>query len=112
METEERTNEEKKASGAWPGMFWCGSEAERGQPADGYKGVWAKCDCSSMMGRCAAMCRWFPLVPVILGIACLVLGYYLDASITRILWMFVAGSFVLLGTLGLILAARMCRTVR
>jgi hypothetical protein len=60
-----------------------------------------------MMAGCMKMCRWFPLVPVILGITLLLLGYYLDASITRVLWMFAAGFIALLGFLGLILAEKM-----
>jgi hypothetical protein len=34
-------------------------------------------------------------------------GYYLDASITRVLWMFAAGFIALMGFLGLILAGTM-----
>lgn len=59
--------------------------------------------CCSAMGKC----RWFPMMPVALGIIMLLLGFYLDASITRVLWMSVAGCVALLGVLGLILAGRM-----
>ncbi len=58
--------------------------------------------CHSMTGKC----RWFPLIPVVLGVVLLLLGYYLDAEITRILWMVVAGLTVLLGTFGLIMMGR------
>jgi len=58
--------------------------------------------CHSMMGKC----RWFPLVPVVFGVILLLLGYYLDAEITRVLWMAVAGVTVLLGTFGLIMMSR------
>jgi hypothetical protein len=55
-----------------------------------------------MMGKC----RWFPLVPVVFGVILLLLGYYLDAEITRVLWMAVAGLTVLLGTFGFIMMSR------
>ena len=58
--------------------------------------------CYSMMDKC----RWFPLIPVVFGLVSLLLGYYLDADITRILWMAVAGLTVLLGTFGLIMMSR------
>jgi hypothetical protein len=61
--------------------------------------------CHSMMG----ICRWFPLVPAVLGVILLLLGYYLDAEITRILWMAVAGLTVLLGTFGLIVISKIKR---
>jgi len=54
-----------------------------------------------MMKECMKRCRWCPIIPVILGIFLLLLGYYLDAEITRILWMAVAGLIILLGTFGL-----------
>ena len=72
-------------------------------------GPWAMGDRGSMMDRCMRMCRWFPLVPLILGTALLLLGYYLDASLARVLWMFMAGFVALMGFLGLLLAGRMCR---
>jgi hypothetical protein len=59
--------------------------------------------CHSMMGKC----RWFPLIPVVLGVVLLLLGYYLDAEITRVLWMAVAGLAVVLGTFGLIMMGRL-----
>ena len=64
-------------------------------------------DSRSMMAGCMKMCRWFPLVPVILGIILFVLGYYLDASIIRVLWMLFAGFVAVMGTFGLILMGRM-----
>jgi hypothetical protein len=52
------------------------------------------------------------LLPLALGIALLLLGYYLDASVTRVLWMLGAGFVTLMGALGLILAGRMCAAMR
>lgn len=107
MENEEIRNGENKFTekccdtSGWngPGMFeamgrCCGSMNQPG-------------DSGSMMAGCMKMCRWFPLVPVIFGIALLLLGYYLDPSIVRILWLVAAGFIVVLGTFGLFLMARM-----
>jgi hypothetical protein len=69
-------------------------------------------DCRSMMGECMKGCRWFPLIPVVLGILLLLLGYYLDAEITRILWMVAAGFVVALGTFALLMMSRMNRIWR
>ncbi|MHC4435148.1 MAG: hypothetical protein ACYTBS_25215 [Planctomycetota bacterium] len=112
METKERTNDEKKASQTWADMSCCKSNADPWPMASCCKSFFETHDCSSMMDRCVTMCRWFPLLPLILGIALLLLGYYLDASITRILWMFVAGFVALMGTFGLILAGRMKKMCR
>ena len=63
-------------------------------------------DHPSGMGKCMSRCRWFPLMPVILGVILLLLGYYLNAEITRILWMITAGFWILLGGFGLIMISR------
>jgi hypothetical protein len=60
-------------------------------------------DCGSMMAECMKRCRWFPLIPLIVGIFLFLLGYYLNAEVIRILWMVVAGLIILLGTFGLIM---------
>ena len=82
--------------------FCCGSPGDLNGAKDDQAGV-GPAGCCSMMG----MCRWFPLIPVVLGIILLLMGYYLDASITRVLWMLAAGFVALLGLLGLMLAGRM-----
>jgi hypothetical protein len=114
METKERRNDEKKAVETWPNMSCCGTNASPGEIPDCCKSMFETDARSSMMSKCMRVFRWFPLVPVMLGIVFLLLGYYLDAAITRVLWMLVAGFVVLLGTFGLILAGRMkeicCRT--
>jgi hypothetical protein len=69
-------------------------------------------DCRSMMRECMRGCRWLPLVPVVLGILLLLLGYYLDAEITRILWMGAAGFVILMGTFCLLMMSRMNKTWR
>jgi hypothetical protein len=44
-------------------------------------------DWRAMMAECMRKCRWFLLIPVMIGILLLLLGYVLDAEVTRILWM-------------------------
>jgi hypothetical protein len=68
-------------------------------------------DCGNMMAECMKKCRWFPLTAVIIGVSLLLLGYYLDAEVTRILWMIATGLVVLTGTLGVLMISiskRMC----
>jgi len=62
-------------------------------------------DCSSMMSKCMKKCRWFPLIIVIVGIFLLLLGYYLDAKVIRILWMILSGLIILMGVLGFIVVS-------
>jgi hypothetical protein len=50
------------------------------------------------------------LIPVILGILLLLLGYYLDAETTRILWMVAAGFLILMGTFGFMMMSLGKRT--
>ncbi|MHC4642998.1 MAG: hypothetical protein ACYS32_15255 [Planctomycetota bacterium] len=66
-------------------------------------------DCSSRMSECMKGCKWFPLIPVVLGILLLLLGYYLNAEITRILWMVAAGFVIVMGTFGLVMMAMITR---
>ena len=112
METTERTNDEKRASQTWPNFSCCMTGAGTQEVTDRSQSISGTFDCSSMMGKCAAMCRWLPLVPVILGTALLLVGYYLDASITRVLWMSAAGFVALMGVAGQILAGRMKKMSR
>lgn len=109
MENEEkRKNEYKFTEKCWDASCFGG----RGMPK-----MMAKCcedmsgpgDSRSMMAGCMRMCRWFPLMPVILGILFLLLGYYLDAEITRILWMVAAGFFILMGTFCLLMMSKMIK---
>jgi hypothetical protein len=111
METKER-NDEKKTKETRPNTSCWGTDTRSWNMPGCCKGMSDTGNFSSMMGRCMTVCRWFPLVPVIFGIIFLLLGYYLDASITRALWMFTAGFIALLGILGLILAGRMKKMCR
>ena len=111
METKEKNNE-KKTTETRPNMSCCGTDTNSWNMPNCCNGMSDTGDFSSMTNRCMTMCRWFPLVPVIFGITFLLLGYYLDASTTKVLWMFIAGFIVLLGILGLILAGRMKKMCR
>ncbi len=64
-------------------------------------------DCSSKMAHCMNKCKNIPWIPVILGAILLALGYYLDAQVTRILWMIVAGFVVFVGIFGLLMINRL-----
>jgi len=109
MANEEKINNENKSAekccdkSFWggPGMFEAMAGCCGGMSGSG--------DSRSIMAGCMKMCRWFPLIPVILGILLLLLGYYLDAEITRILWMVAAGFLILMGTLCLFMMSKMIR---
>lgn len=107
METNERRNDDPKAMKTWPNMSCCGIDIDPRKMPDCCNSGPGTYDCHSMMSKCAKACRWVPLVPLTLGIVLLLLGYYLDAAMTRMLWMSVAGFVVLLGIFGLILQGRM-----
>ena len=76
------------------------------------KGMRESGDGSSMMAECMNRCKWFPLMAVIFGIALFLLGYYLDAEITRILWMIAAGFLILMGTFCLLMMSKVVRLRR
>ena len=111
METKEKRNDEEKFAEEWPNMFCCGTQGSPGIISDCCKNMWKSDDGRSMMSKCMKVCRWFPLIPVVFGIALLLLGYYLDAEIIKVLWMIAAGFVVLMGSFGLLmmsLSRRMC----
>ena len=107
METKEKTNNDDKdyktVEFRWkmPDMMekCCGMMSENSNG-------------SSMMTMCMNRCKWFPLMAVIFGIALLLLGCYLDAEVTGILLMIVAGSLILMGTFGFFMLSRMRRISR
>jgi len=109
METQEKRNDEKKTMETWPTMSCCGTNTDSWEMPGCCKSMFGTGDVNSMMDKCMRMCRWFPLVPIIFGISVLLLGYYLDTSTSRVLWMFIGGFIALMGLLGLILAGRMRR---
>ncbi|MHC4418868.1 MAG: hypothetical protein ACYS8I_15580 [Planctomycetota bacterium] len=106
METKEE-NGTREPAAEWPNMSCCGTQGSDTTMPDCCKTMWESDDRRSMMSKCMKGCRWFPLVPVTLGIALLLLGYYLDAETTRILWMIAAGFVVTMGVLGLLVMNKM-----
>lgn len=66
----------------------------------------------SMMGKGMSVCRWFPLIPVVFGVALLLLGYYLNAETTRVLWMVASGFLILMGTFCVVMMSRIMRLCR
>lgn len=103
MENEEkRNNENKFAERCWDTSCFGG----QGMPEAMTKcceGMSGSGDCRSMMAECMRKCRWFLLIPVIIGILLLLLGYVLDAEVTRILWMTAAGLVILMGGFGFLM---------
>ncbi|MHC4206239.1 MAG: hypothetical protein ACYSTT_16430 [Planctomycetota bacterium] len=112
MANEEKINNENKSAekccdtSSWdgPGMFEAMAGCCGGMSGPG--------DSRSMMAGCMNMCRWFPVIAVIFGILFLLLGYFLDAEITRILWMVAAGFLILMGTFCLLIMSKMIRICR
>jgi hypothetical protein len=110
METKEERNEKRQSEPTQAKASCCGPENISGEMPDCCKDFGKSDKCHTMMAKCAKLCRWFPIIPVILGIALLLLGYYLNPEITRILWM--AGAIVVtsMGVLGLIMINMIKRT--
>jgi hypothetical protein len=105
MEKKEKTNNEKEFKG-WPNMSCCGAQSSQETIPDCCKSVEEDDNCRSMMNKCMKGCKWFPFIPVVLGIAFLMLGYFLNPEITRILWMIAAGFVILMGIFGLLMMSK------
>ena len=111
METKEKTNDEKEFRG-WPNMSCCGMQGSHETMLDCSKSIEEDDNCRSMMNKCMKRCRWFPFVPVVLGIALLMLGYFLNPEITRILWMIAAGFMATMGVFGFVMMNNMKQIAR
>jgi len=111
METKEQRNNEKEFRG-WPNTSCCGPQRSRKTISDCCKSIGEDDNCRSMMNKCMEACRWFPFVPVVLGIALLMLGYFLNPEITRILWMIAAGSVAMMGVFGFVMMSKMKQIAR
>jgi len=94
METKEKTNDKFKC--CVPGMDNQKMAEMMAKCSEDASGAGSWC---SMMGECMKRCRWFPLMPLIIGIGLFALGYFLDAEVVRVLWMVLAGIVVLVGIL-------------
>jgi hypothetical protein len=112
MENEEKRNNENEFGDRCRDTSCFGGRGIPEAMAKCCGGMSGSGDSRSMMAGCMKMCRWFPLIPVILGILFLLLGYYLDAEITRILWMLAAGFLILMGTFCLLMMSKMIRICR
>ena len=77
--------------------------AKCGEDADGAG------SCFSMMAKCMKKCRWFPLIPLTVGILFFVAGYYLNAEIVRLLWLILSGLIILKGVLCFIMISVISR---
>lgn len=112
METNENRTNDNETENKNPDISCCGVQGFAGMAGQCCVSAGEGVDCRSMMAECMKGCRWFPLIPVVLGILLLLLGYYLDAEVTRILWMGAAGFLILMGTFALLMMSRMTRTWR
>ena len=107
MKTEEKRSEEGKFEEKCCDTTSCEGQGFTEKASQCCASTGEGVDCSSKMSECMKGCRWFPLIPVVLGILLLLLGYYLNAEITRILWMVVAGFVILMGTFCLLMMRKM-----
>ncbi len=112
METKEKRSDENKYEEKFFDASCFGGQRFAKMAGQCCAGAGEGFDCRSMMRECMRGCRWLPLIPVVLGILLLLLGYYLDAEITRILWMAAAGFLILMGTFALLMMSRMNRIWR
>ena len=107
METQNTGNKEVSAVEKTPNDSCC--EQKSGMIPDCCKSISESEESCSMMSKCMTGCRWFPLIPVILGIALIMLGYFLNAEVIRIIWMITSGFVLVLGVLGLLVAGKMMK---
>ena len=82
-------------------MEMMGGEAKGGMPGAGMMGV--------MMNHCMRAFRWFPLIPITLGVILFLLGYLLSAETVRIMWLVFTAIPILMGLLGFIMLSRINR---
>ena len=109
METQVSENEEVTSTGKASNNSCCESNSDSGMIPDCCKSISESEETCSMMSKCMTGCRWFPLIPVILGIALIMLGYFLNAEVIRIIWMISSGFVLVLGVLGLFIAGKMVK---
>lgn len=110
MANDEKTKNENKFAEKCCDTSCCGGQGMFDAMAKCREGMSGPGDCKSMMAECMRKCRWFLLIPVIIGILLLLLGYVLDAEVTRILWMATAGLVVFMGAFGFLMMRLSKRT--
>ncbi|MFC1765497.1 hypothetical protein ACFL6U_25925 [Planctomycetota bacterium] len=69
-------------------------------------GIHSDIDMQHAMAKCFSCCRYFLLVPIVLGISFLLFGYYLSPDVIRSLWMIGAGVAVGMGLIGALVMRR------
>lgn len=106
MANKEKRSNERKFAEKCRDTSCCGWQGMSEAMAERCEGMSGPGDCRSMMAECMRKCRWFLLIPVTIGILLLLLGYVLDADVTRILWMTAAGFVILMGAFGFLMMSR------
>ena len=97
MENEEKINNESKFEEKRCDTSCFGEQGMFDAMAECCDGMSGLGDCTSIMTECMKRCKWFLLIPLVIGIFLLLLGYVLDAEVVRILWMTAIGSAILMG---------------
>ena len=82
-------------------------EMMAGEPKGGMSGAGMM---GMMMNHCIRAFRWFPLIPITLGVVLFLLGYLLSAETVRILWLVLAVAPTLMGLFGFIMMGMMNRS--
>ena len=108
METQDTGNEEETAAKKTPNNSCC-EPSDAGAMPDCCKGTNEPEGPCSMMSKCMKGCRWFPLMPLTIGIGLFALGYFLDAEVVRVLWLVLSGIMILAGILGFIVMSVISR---
>ena len=57
---------------------------------------------NAMMEACATHCRWCPVIPIVIGLALFLLGFFLEAETIHILWFALTIVPVIMGSVALI----------
>ena len=107
METKVTENEEVTATENTSNNSCCESNNDSAMIPDCCKSIDESGEPCSMMSKCMKGCRWFPLIPVILGTVLLLLGYFLNSEVIRIIWMIISGFVIALGLLCFFIAGKM-----
>jgi hypothetical protein len=63
----------------------------------------------TMMKTCMRGFRWFPLIPITVGTALFLLGYFLDADVVRVLFLILAAMTVIMGIFAFFMMRTMMR---
>lgn len=86
------------------------NEYIRGRNCCGFTGV---ADSSSLADNkkyeCMSVCRWFPLIPVVLAILAITAGYVLTPSTIRIIWLGISIIIMGFGLFALVMMRTMTR---